>query len=170
METSNAKKVADSDTKAIEGTSIGYAINMVMDYGNGRQVTLSGALPLGATLKDFNVELDKLRHATNRQQAYITIRNRQAQLAAGQKMLAMHQFMLDEHERQGDEELKKFEEHPQKGHTQVKQTVLNMQQQFSNFKSNKLIEINQQKGENEVNEVIIASATKEIEELDKIGT
>ena len=169
METSNAKKVADSDTKAIQGTSIGHAINMVMDFGNGRQITISGTLPLGATLKDFNNTLDMLRQATNRQQAYVTMRNREAQLAAGIKMLAMHEFMLEEHERQSNAQIKEFDNHPQKGNTVNKQHIQNLQQQFSHFKSNKLVEINQQKSENEVNEVIIASAKKEIEELDKLG-
>ena len=38
--------------KAIQGTSIGYAINLMMDYGSGRQITISGTLPLGAALEE----------------------------------------------------------------------------------------------------------------------
>lgn len=48
---------------------VGYVVNFVADLGNGRQVSVTGNLPKGATKEDMNKEFDKTMGAIDRQQA-----------------------------------------------------------------------------------------------------
>jgi hypothetical protein len=170
-----AKDVADADGRAIKGTGIGYAVNLVMDYGNGRQVTISGTLPLGAQLTDFNRELDKLRKATNRQQAYVILRDCEAKHRAASKMAAALEKMLADYQAEMEKEMNRLREAPESQHgstsgkirSQVSAQIENMRSQAVNFKVQKQQEIDQHRTNAEINEVTIASLKKEIEELDK---
>ena len=83
-ETILARAIAKQDADKIQGTSIGYSLSYIMDYGNGRQVTIAGCLPIGAEQSLFDSELDKLRLATNRQQAFVILRDRESRLAKQQ--------------------------------------------------------------------------------------
>lgn len=191
MNTENTKapstldKVATADSKSVQGTSIGYAVNLVMDYGNGRQVTISGTLPLHATNDDFNAELDKLRVATNRQQSFIIVRDREARMAAEKKMVATLEHMLKSYDESSAEALKAYQEEldaeleafsstNEKGLTIKNQQLASMKAQgaenIRKFKENmratrsaKEEELQRHKAEVEICEVIIAGAKKEIE-------
>ncbi len=66
---------------------IGYAIAYIMDYGNGRQVQINSNLPVGATKAEFDEELDKLRTATDRQKAFVTLRDTEMKLVAEEKLV-----------------------------------------------------------------------------------
>ena len=48
---------------------IGYAWNFLADLGNGRQFSINGNFPKGASAEDMNKEIDKVRGAVDRQQA-----------------------------------------------------------------------------------------------------
>jgi len=48
---------------------IGYIFGLVSDLGNGRQLSVSGNFPEGASVKSMNIEVDKLRRVVDRQQA-----------------------------------------------------------------------------------------------------
>jgi hypothetical protein len=145
-------------------TSIGYAVTLTMDYGNGRQVTIAGCLPLNATRKEFDIELDKLRTATNRQQAFITVRSNEAKLAAEQKMAVACRAMADAHEKEMDKVLSELTDSPRANHTTVKAQVENMKQQALQFRQAKLMEAKQHDTNAEICEVIIAGAKLETEE------
>ena len=161
-----AQSIAKQDGAKIQGTSIGYSISLLMDYGNGRQVTLSGTLPLGATKEDFDKELDKLRLATNRQQAFVIIRDREARQAVAEKMLAATDAMIAEYIKESDKEIERMGNNPAtKGHTLIKQQVENMRSQVTNFKQQNNQERQQYLGEIESCKVIIANARKEVEEV-----
>lgn len=53
----------------VKKEEIGYAWNLVADLGNGRQLSISGNFPKGATSESVNTEFDKMVGAFNRQQA-----------------------------------------------------------------------------------------------------
>lgn len=56
-------------TQEVKKEEVGYVVNFVTDLGNGRQISITGNLPKGATKEDINVEFDKLRAPMDRQQA-----------------------------------------------------------------------------------------------------
>lgn len=145
------------------GKSIGYAVELLMDYGNGRQVRISGTLPLDATQKEFDAELDKLRLATNRQQSFVILRDREARLASERKMVAAIQHMIDTYQTGVDEEMAKIAASPIKNHTTVKQQAESLRQQALNYAQMKTEELMRHQAEVEVCEVIIAGVKKEIE-------
>ena len=164
-------------TSDVRATSIGYAINLVMDYGNGRQVTISGTLPLGASLSEFNNELDKLRKATNRQQAFVIMRDCEAKGRAERKMCMALEKMLADYEAGIEAEMKRLREDSTSSHgkvpgqirSQVGAQLENMRTQAMNFKLQKQQEIDQHKANAEIHEVTVASLQKEIEETEKEG-
>ncbi len=89
----------------IRGTSIGYAINLIMDYGSGRQVTISGTLPLGASLEEMNKELDKLRLATNRQSSLVSLRDVLNTVAMAKKTKASFKLMIEAYNAEIEKEM-----------------------------------------------------------------
>ena len=175
METEKARHIAEADGKHLQAQPFGYAINFVMDYGNGRQMTISGTLPLGAPLSEFNRELDKLREATNRQQAYVILRDRETKLKAERKMVLILETSLAEYEKELEKEMERLKTDPASQHkgtpgtlrTQVSAQVENMRSQALNFRMQKSQEIKQHQAEVEICEVIIASVKAEIEAIDK---
>lgn len=175
MNKDNLHKVAEGDSDHLKEKPFGYAINLVMDYGSGRQVTISGTLPLGAGLSDFNRELDKLRKATNRQQAYVILRDCQAKEKAERKMVLALDKMLGDYAKGMEDEMERISKDPASQHTgtpgklrtQVSAQLENMRSQAINFKLQKQQEIDQHKANAEIHEVTAASLQKEIEELDK---
>lgn len=154
----------------IRGTSIGYAINLIMDYGSGRQVTVAGCMPPETTLADFNRELDKLRLATNRQQAFVILRDRTAKLAAERKMVMAIEAMIAEYDKSIEEEMARLNDSPVHStgqmRTQIKAQIENMRTQAVNFRMNKQQEIQQHIAEAEICETIIGSVKKEIADID----
>lgn len=172
MQQEKAAQVAEADAKHLQHTSFGYAINLVMDYGNGRQVTISGTLPLGAPLSQFNAELDKLRLATNRQQAFVILRDRQTKKKAEEKMVAALELMLEEYDRQIEKEMERIRSAPESLHkgtqqlrTQVTAQIENLRSQANNFKMQKQQELEQHRAEIGICEVIASSVQKEIDEI-----
>lgn len=157
-------------TDDVRGTSIGYSINLLMDYGGGRQVSITGTLPLEATQGQFNHELDKLRKATNRQQAFIWLREREAKLAASKKMVVAIETMIAEYEKTLEKEMRRLESEPLhssgKQRTQISAQIENMRSQAVNFRLDREKEIQQHKAEADISEVIIAGVKKEIAEID----
>lgn len=158
----------------VRGTSIGYAINAVMDYGNGRQMTISGTLPLEASLSQFNSELDKLRKAMNRQQAFVILRDRTAKLAAEKKMVLALETILEQYDKEIEKEMQRVKDAPESLHqgtgklrTQVAAQLEALRSQASNYRLTKTQEVQQHKAEVEICEVIIASVQKEIAEIEK---
>ena len=145
------------------GKSIGYSVSLVMDYGNGRQVHITGTLPLAATKEEFDAELDKLRLATNRQQAFVMLRERQAKLAAELKMVAALKHMIDEYNKGVNEEMVKLSGSTEKNHTRVKAQMESLRQQALNYEQMKKEELMRHQAEVDVCEVIIAGVLKEIE-------
>lgn len=59
----------------------GYLIGLNVDLGSGRMLQFSTNLPVGATVADFNAELDKLVGVCDRQQARCVIPVIEADLA-----------------------------------------------------------------------------------------
>ena len=51
----------------------GYIFALQADLGNGRQLTVTGNLPIAATRQDFDTELDKICGAVERKQDEATI-------------------------------------------------------------------------------------------------
>jgi len=70
-----------------EEKKVGYAINHIVDYGNGYQIQVAGNLPVGAAKEDFDAELDKVRKAINRQKAFGTKRDMESKIAVEEKLL-----------------------------------------------------------------------------------
>lgn len=163
MDEKKLEAIAKADASSVKGTSIGYAVNLVMDYGNGRQVTISGTLPLGATQTEFDTELDKLRLATNRQQAFIILRDRTARLAAENKMVQALEHMIETYVASSEDEITRLSSAPNANHTTVKGQIEGVRQQVANYKQMKKEELQRHQSEVEICEVIIAGATKEIE-------
>ena len=157
-------------TDDIRGTAIGYAVNLTMDYGSGRQVHIAGTLPPEADLKQFNDLLDTLRKTTNRQQNFIWLREREAKLAASKKMVATLEAMISEYEKTLEKEMQRLEKEPLhssgKQRTQISAQIENMRSQAVNFRLDREKEISQHKAEADISEVIIAGVKKEIAEID----
>lgn len=154
----------NAKTDDVRGTSIGYAINLLMDYGNGRQVTIAGTLPLGSTLEAMNEELDKLRLATNRQSALVAIRDVEMTVAMSKKTVAALELMVKEYEKSMDEELKSLSDGPRAAHTAVKSQMTNMQSQLTNYKRVKQEEILRAQADAEKGELAIERLKQEIGE------
>lgn len=176
MKEENLQKVADADAAHLKEQPFGYAINLVMDYGSGRQVTISGTLPLNATLKDFNHKLDMLRVATNRQQAFVLRRDCEAKMKAEAKLAVALEKLLADYEKSMADEIKRITDDPtsQSGNSgkirsQISAQLENMRTQAFNFKTQKQQEIDQHKTNASIHEVTIASIDKEIEALDNEG-
>lgn len=175
MNKDNLQKVAETDAGHLKEKPFGYAINLIMDYGNGRQVTISGTLPLGASVGEFNRELDKLRTATNRQQAYVILRDCEAKFRAETKMAAALEHMLATYITSMEEEMAHLRSDPASQHgavvgkirSQVSSQIENTRTQVLNYKLQKQQEIDQHKANAEIHEVTIASLKKEIEEIDQ---
>ncbi len=148
----------------LRDTSIGYAINLMMDYGNGRQVTISGTLPLNCTLTDMNIELDKLRMATNRQSALVAIRDVEMTVEMGRKTSAALKHMVTEYEKSMDDEFVEIDKSPNAKHNAVKQQRENMAAQLANYKRVKMEEIMRSEADVEKGELMIARLKKEIGE------
>lgn len=174
MNKDNLQHVTEADAAHLKEKPFGYAINLVMDYGNGRQVTISGTLPLGAPLGDFHRELDKLRKATNRQQAFVILRDCEAKLRGETKMAAALEHMLASFNKSMDEEIERIASSADsqsgasgKLRTQVSAQIENMRTQAHNQRQQQQQQITQHKTNAEIQEVTIASLKKEIEEIDK---
>ena len=162
-ETILARAIAKQDADKIQGTSIGYSLSYIMDYGNGRQVTIAGCLPIGAEQSLFDSELDKLRLATNRQQAFVILRDRESRLAAEKKMCAAIEHMIKTYTTDADAEMAKLSSGETGKHTLTKQQVTNMRMQVNNYTQTKKEELQRHQAEVEICEVIIAGCKKEIE-------
>lgn len=147
----------------VRGTSIGYAINLIMDYGSGRQVTISGTLPLNATLEDMNAELDKLRLATNRQAALVSIRDIEAMVLVAKKTVVSLEAMIKVYDETMEKELQRASEGPTAKHTITKAQIENMRAQAANYKLSKNEELMRAQADIEKGEVSIARLKKEIE-------
>jgi hypothetical protein len=140
----------------LQGTSIGYAINLIMDYGNGRQVTISGTLPLGADLATMNAELDKLRLATNRQAALVQIKDVEATVLMAKKTVVATEAMIKAYESEMEKELARVSDSPTAKHTITKAQVENMRSQAVNYKLSKNEELMRAQADVEKGEVLIA--------------
>lgn len=147
----------------VRGTSIGYAINLIMDYGSGRQVTISGTLPLGASLAEMNAELDKLRLATNRQAALVSIRDIEAMVIVAKKTVISIEAMVKAYDAEIEKELARVSDGPTAKHTITKAQVENMRAQATNYKLTKNEELMRAQSDIEKGEVTIARLKKEIE-------
>lgn len=145
------------------GTSIGYAVTFIMDYGNGRQLQIAGTLPLNATKAEFDAELDKLRMATNRQQAFIMLRDNESKLNAEFKMIAALEHMQVQYEKEAEAEMKRLADGPNANHNATKSQITNMRSQVSNYKQLKTEELERHRANASICEVTIASIKKEIE-------
>lgn len=162
-ETILAQAIAKQDADKVKETSIGFAITYIMDYGNGRQATIAGCLPLDATKEMFDSYLDKLRLATNRQQAFVILRDRQSRLAAERKMVAAIELMILTYTNDAEAEMAKLSSGDTKSHTLTKQQVTNMRMQVNNYTQTKKEELQRHQAEVEICEVIVAGCEKEIE-------
>lgn len=91
---------------------VGYVIGFVMDYGNGRQVQITGNLPLEASKEEFDKELDKIRLVTDRQRAYVMRRDQEIKLASEKKMLEMLELEAKAAEETANNELEALEKSP----------------------------------------------------------
>ncbi len=163
MNKDNLEKVASHDGEALrDKPSIGYAINLIMDYGSGRQVTISGTLPLGATLQEMNAELDKLRLATNRQSSLVNKRDIENTIAVAEKTIAGLELMITEFTKGVEEELKTMREGETSKHTVTKNLIQSMRQQVEVNKRNKQQEILQARNDIEKGRTVLARIDKEI--------
>ncbi len=154
MKEENLHKVAEADTSHLKSNSFGYAINLVMDYGSGRQV----------------------RKATNRQQAYVIMRDCEAKERAERKMSEAMEHMLKTYETGMESEMKRISDSPEsmagasgKLRTVVSAQLESMRSQALNHKLQQQQQIDQHKTNAEINAVTIASLQKEIEELNQEG-
>ena len=145
-------------------TSIGYSVNLVMDYGSGRQVNITGTLPLNATLEDFNAELDKLRLATNRQASLVAKRDIENTVEMGKKTVASLELMLAEIDRGFEEEIKILAQGDTKNHTLTKQQIQNIRGSAANARRMKTEEIMRAKADVEKGEAFLIKIKKEIGE------
>ena len=149
--------------KEERSTSIGYAINLIMDYGSGRQVTISGTLPLGATKEEMDVELDKLRLATNRQQALVSVRDIEAMVIVAKKTVASVEAMVKVYDEEMEKEIQRVSDSPTAKHTITKAQVENMRGQALNYKMTKKEELMRAQADIEKGEASIERLKKEIE-------
>lgn len=150
--------------KAIQGTSIGYAINLIMDYGSGRQVTISGTLPLNASLEDMNAELDKLRNATNRQSALVVLREIENTVCMAKKTVAGLELIVSAYNAEIEKEMERLKTSDTKNHTAVKQQAENLRAQSTNYKLTKNEEIMREKANIDKGELMITRLRHEIGE------
>ena len=163
MNKDNLEKVASHDGKSLEGfKSIGGAINLIMDYGSGRQVTISTTYPLGATLEEMNAELDKLRLATNRQSSLVNRRDIENTIAVAEKTIAGLELMITEFTKGVEAELKTLQEGETSKHTATKSQIAAMRSQVEIYKRNKQQEILQAQADIEKGRVVLARIDKEI--------
>lgn len=63
-----------------DGTEVGYNFAFSYDLGSGRQIQVTGVLPVGATKSVIDTEFDKLRVSLDRQQAKTAIYGIEAEL------------------------------------------------------------------------------------------
>lgn len=157
-----------------EKKTVGYVVNFIIDYGNGRQVQITGNLPLNAALGEFNTELDKLRLATNRQMAFVSLRNQQAILARSRKQAVIIEAGLVTYQKAMDEELARVEADPKSRHhgtgkmlTAVEGHLTSLRNAVSQRRATDEAALLQVKGEIEIAEVLIGSYEAEIAEIDK---
>ena len=148
----------------VRGTAIGYAVNLVMDYGNGRQATISGTLPLGATLGAMNEELDKLRLATNRQSAFVMLRDVENTVMLAKKTSASLELMVEEYAKELEVEIERLGTGERSKHTLVKTQIDNMRSQAAGYRATKREEIMRAQADLETGEMLIAKLKKEIGE------
>ena len=146
------------------GSSIGYAINLMMDYGSGRQVTISGTLPLGATLEEMNAELDKLRLATNRQSALVVLRDVENTVEMAKRTKVSLELMVDTYKESIEAEMTRLRGSETSKHTLTKQQVENMRTQAVNYELTKKEEIMRSQADIEKGEALMAKIKKELGE------
>lgn len=164
MNQESLAKVASHDGETLKASqSIGYAINLMMDYGSGRQVTISGTLPLGASLDEMNAELDKLRLATNRQANLVVRPNVENTVAMARKTKAAMEVMLSEYEREIEVEISRVGEGPKGTHTITKSQIENLRSQALNFRLTKKNEIAQAQNDVDKGVEYLARIEKELE-------
>lgn len=148
----------------VRGTSIGYAINLLMDYGNGRQVTIAGTLPLSASLEDINKELDKLRIATNRQAAFVNMRDVENTVIIAQKAIDGLELALKVYDETMEKEMASLAIGPKAAHSQTKTQIENMRSQATNHRLTKQDEILRNKADVEKGKAMLERLKKETEE------
>ena len=157
------KENAEREAHALQDRpSIGYAINFVMDYGSGRQVTISGTLPLGVSLEEMNAELDKLRLATNRQSSLVMKRDVENTIEVASKTIAGLELMITEFVKGVEAELKTLQEGETSKHTATKQQIQGMRSQVEVYKRNKREEIMRAESDIEKGKVVLARIDREI--------
>lgn len=160
----NSDEAAGSSKEGVRGTSIGYAINLMMDYGSGRQVTISGTLPLHATLKEMNAELDKLRLATNRQSAMVVLRDVENTVSMARRTVKSLELMVSEYDKEIEKELARISGGERANHTTTKSQLENVRSQAMNYRMTKKEEIMRSQADIEKGEVLIVTLKKEIDE------
>ncbi len=147
-----------------------YAIQMIVDYGAGKQLQIVGNLPNNASLQDFNNELDKLRKATHRQQQFVWLKEREEKLLSSKKMLQITETLIDEFDKGVEKEMEALNKAPAhstgKERTQISAAKENLRQQANNFRQQKEVEIAKIKGEIGLHELMVGNAKKEIAEID----
>lgn len=148
----------------VRATSIGYAINLMMDYGSGRQVTISGTLPLGASLGEMNTELDKLRLATNRQSAMVVLRDVENTVDMAKRTAVSLGLMVTEYDKEIEKQLAQLGTGERANHTTVKSQIENLRAQANNYRLTKKEEIMRANADVEKGEALIVKLGKEISE------
>lgn len=147
-----------------------YAIQVIIDYGAGKQVQIVGNLPKSALLKDFNNELDKLRKAVDRQQQHVWLKEREEKLMAAQKMLQITEALIIEYDKGVEKQMAELKAQPLhssgKVRTQIDATMTGLRNEANNFRHQKEMDIAKYKGEIGLHEMMIARAKKEIAEID----
>lgn len=165
MTPDNLNKVAAADAKAISAvSSIGYAVSMIMDYGNGRQLTIAGTMPLNATLQDFNGELDKLRLATDRQKNLVIRGEVENTLMMARKNVNALKLGIETYNSTVEKEIERLSTGEDAKHTRIKAQVENTRAQAVNYKLTKEQELLQAESDVAKAEAVLAKIDKDLQE------
>lgn len=155
--------MSNEELAAAAGEKMAYAITFTQDFGGGRQLQVALGLKPGATQEAFDSELDKVRKAISRQQAFGILRDTEAKLGAERKMLAAIESMIEESDKTAEKTLRDLDAAPKNMQTVVKQQNLNKLEQARSFRQSKVIEKQQHETNIAIAESIIEGAKKEIE-------
>lgn len=144
----------------LRATSIGYAINYTLKVSDKKNLSVSGTLPLGATLEEFNAELDKIRATTDRMDALTDRQNLITNLAVARKTRASLEHMVEAIDKEFEDEIKGLQLGETKNHTATKNLINSMRGQASQQKMEKKSEILKLDHNIEVNELYLEKVEK----------
>lgn len=155
-----------TEDKAIPaaGEKLGYAFTYLDDFDENRKIQVSFGLKPGAPLEAFHEELEKLRKASDRQRAHISLKNALAKIEIETLLMEAIEVEIAAAEERAEAQVQALNIAPKTMPTAEKNQKLVIMDQARNLKQSKQIDLAKHQTNIKISKFLAAKAQKEIDE------